>query len=437
MKTSSLADILREDIEQPNAMLGEPGVSSRHLLPGERRTVAILFLDLHGFTALSELLDHEVVHRMATGVMKALSRVVEAHGGYVDKFEGDRIMALFGADEAHENDCVRAVSCGLRMLETIEELGPVIRSTQASLAARVGIAYGNVTVAPDAAGHTTATGDEVNVASRMESGAEVGTVRVTGRVHSECGSVFEWLDLGEAEVRGRSVPVHAYRPLGPGAEQRHRWGRSAGLRSSPLVGRERELGLLREAVREHMETGRLNRLGGRAHLVLQIIGEAGTGKSRLANELIEAGCGLGGEPIVLRGSARSFSQRPFWLWTEVLGSLRTSVADGSSEPAGLRSVLEGISEACPERHAGRALRDSIPYLTHLESGTGSHQGSSSRIRAVCTRRCCRLSGISSGRLDRMIVRSLSCWTICSGPMLPRSRRSSSWWTTATFSARWC
>ncbi len=72
-------------------------ISREKLLPGERREVASLFIDLHGFTAMSEELDHETVHRLSSGIMRALSRTIEAHGGYLDKYEGDKIMALFGA----------------------------------------------------------------------------------------------------------------------------------------------------------------------------------------------------------------------------------------------------------------------------------------------------------------------------------------------------
>ncbi|MBN1435193.1 hypothetical protein JW921_10570, partial [Candidatus Fermentibacterales bacterium] len=329
-----LTSLLKQDLERLSRVLDPSPCEAARLLPGERRNVAVLFLDLQGFTSLSESHDHELMHRITSAVMGALSRIVEAHGGYVDKFEGDRIMALFGAREAHENDCVRAVSCGLRMLQALEDLGGHMSRSGLRLPARVGISYGSVTVAPDPSGHITATGDEVNLASRMETSAEPGTVMATLRVRTECGDLFQWLDLGDITVKGKSEPVSAWRPVGPGAVQRERWERASALARSPLVGRESELALISEAIDRHLSEGRRNRRGGAAHLVFDLVGEAGIGKSRLVHE---ACCSLlalrheEGGVQVLRGSARSFAQPPFWLWSTLMRRLVGIPAAGSSD----------------------------------------------------------------------------------------------------------
>lgn len=96
------------------------------LKPGERRNTAILYLDLGGFTSISEKLDHEDVHDIAKGIMDALVDISCHYSGYVDKIEGDRIMVLFGARKAGENDSMRAVTCGLRMLEAIQTASNIL-----------------------------------------------------------------------------------------------------------------------------------------------------------------------------------------------------------------------------------------------------------------------------------------------------------------------
>mgnify|MGYP001069544146 CR=1 FL=1 len=175
---------------------------------------------------MAEKIDHEVVHHLMYRIMQTLSDIVDMSGGYVDKLEGDKIMALFGAKVASESDAVRAVDCALRMLDAVEEVNSMLCSMELETGARAGISFGQVIVAPDASGHLTATGDVVNVASRLESKAETGTVMVSDSVRQECGELFQWLDLGEITVKGRTSLIHAWRPQGAGAERIERWERA-------------------------------------------------------------------------------------------------------------------------------------------------------------------------------------------------------------------
>ena len=161
---SSLPSYLKEDISRIAETMGISMATTTTLRQGERRDVAVLFLDLKGFTGLAEGLDFEMVHQIINRVMQTLSEIVTMSGGYVDKLEGDKIMALFGAKQASDNDSVRAVDCALRMLSAVEEVSRMLISLKINTGARVGISYGQVIVAPDASGHLTATGDVVNVA---------------------------------------------------------------------------------------------------------------------------------------------------------------------------------------------------------------------------------------------------------------------------------
>ncbi|MBN1434480.1 tetratricopeptide repeat protein [Candidatus Fermentibacterales bacterium] len=358
-----LASLIREDLEKLSEIVVDRAPASGKLLPGERRRVAILFLDLSGFTALSERLDHEVLHRLTGGLMKALARVVEAHGGYVDKFEGDRIMALFGARAAFENDCSRAVASGLRMLETIEEINGILQSCSPGgaptrLSARVGISFGSVTVGPDPSGHLTAMGEEVSMASRLEETARVGTVQVASRVRRECGDLFEWLDLGDMAIDGISKPVRTFRPLGPGSVRRDRWERASRVARSPLVGRRRETLRLYELWdKQRAGVGR-NRRGGAVHVLLEIVGDAGIGKSRLVEEFLDARSGEEAGISVLRGQAQSFAQPPYRVWTSLIKEhLGIGPADGDPVSR-LCSWASGVPED---------LDGSMPFLSALLS----------------------------------------------------------------------
>jgi class 3 adenylate cyclase/tetratricopeptide (TPR) repeat protein len=337
---------------------GSQATSTDRLMEGERREVAVLFLDLHGFTQMSEKLDHEMVHRMASGIMSALAEIVRSHGGYVDKFEGDRIMALFGARRAFENDCVRAVSCGLRMLDAVRRASRIVSAGGMKLQARVGVSYGAATVAPDPSGHLTAMGDEVNVASRMESSADLGTVRATERVMSECRELFEWEDLGPVRVKGKSEPLHVYRPIGPGSEQRARWERRRLLAVPPLSGREDQMRALEDIWASFGKEGQINRRGGASHLAVEVVGEAGMGKTRLIHEFRGK---RNKDLLVLQGSARSYSQPPNWIWSSLL---RRFVGCESEGPCG-RSSFEEAMDGLQHGHGENDLTASLWFLADL------------------------------------------------------------------------
>jgi class 3 adenylate cyclase/tetratricopeptide (TPR) repeat protein len=291
--------------------------STEKLLPGERREVAVVFLDLCGFTELSGSVDSESLHRFTLGLMQALAGVVQAHGGYVDKFEGDRIMALFGATLAFENDCERAVACGLRMQEMIREVGAVLSRSGRQLSARAGISFGTVTVAPDPSGHLTATGEEVNIASRLEEVARPGAVLVSEKVWRRCSDLFEWEDLGGVRVRGVREPVRALTPIGPGSAQRQRWESAASLAEAPLAGRHEEF---RKAMTlwEGPVVPRLNFRGGARHRVVRIVGEQGSGKTRFLNDFLSAASSSQCPAVILRGEVSSYGQAPLRFWSTLI-----------------------------------------------------------------------------------------------------------------------
>lgn len=342
------------------------GGTSR-ILEGERRRAAVLFLDLTGFTILSESIDHEDLHVIIGRLMTLLSRVVTSHGGYVDKFEGDRLMALFGAVDSTENDCSRAVACALRMIDLLEELRTAMRDFP-DLSARIGIDFGPLTVAPDPSGHLTATGLTVNLASRLEESAPVGTVLVSGNVRQESGDLYEWEDLGSLEVRSIRTPVPVHRPVGPGALRMERWQRAERLKGAPFVGRKALMKAL---------TGELAR--GASAPVFLLTGEAGIGKSRLAHECLETmeSC------RVLRGHALSRAQPACWLWISLFRDYFHAGTRGDTSGDWFEERVLNLAEGCGRERLRAVLEyNAAPFSALLCLDTEGFQSALSSPDAV-------------------------------------------------------
>ena len=354
---SSLRDRLVRYRGASDAVAQERG----ELKPGERRDIAVLFLDLAGFTSLSEQLDHEAVHDIASGIMDALVDVTQRFGGYVDKIEGDRIMVLFGARQAGENDSSRAVSSGFMMLDTIIAANEILADTGIPITARIGINSGPVTVAPDAIGHLTAMGRTVNLASRMEEAAQANTILVPDTFHEKCRDQFTWEDMGIIILKGISNPVHAWRPTGSISTSKPRWERVSTVCRSGFVGREAELVRLRKKLLDQKSgnTGE-SRLGGVKHIVLGIKGEAGIGKSRLVHEFIQQQCSDDENITVLKGQALSFAQPAYSLWTGLLRNLLDIEQDCRLDYSEFRKKIRILGDE-------HELRDSVPFLAELLS----------------------------------------------------------------------
>ncbi|MBN2585788.1 MAG: tetratricopeptide repeat protein [Candidatus Fermentibacteraceae bacterium] len=370
------------------------------LRPGERRDIAVLFLDLGGFTALSERLDHEAVHDISKGVMDALVDITEKYGGYVDKIEGDRIMVLFGARKSGENDSERAVSCALLMLSAIGTANEILSDTGVPITARIGINSGPVTVAPDAIGHLTAIGRTVNLASRMEEAALENTILLPDTVREKCLELFHWEDIGFVDLKGISRPVHAFRPTERVSYSTPRWERLSRVNFAGFVGRERELGALKELMNRQMsrDTGR-NRLGGSRHIVVEVKGEAGIGKSRLVHEFILDSIDDDPSALVLQGQTLSYAQPAYHLWVGILRGLL------KVDPS-CRLEYRELSRRIIEFTDDDDLSDSLPFLAELlsiRSGDRRLSDLDSSAIALETRIAFRnlLKALASGR--RLIV----------------------------------
>src|SRR5580765_3435431 len=229
----------------------------------ERKLATVLFVDLVDSTALVAGADPEVVRRRVQTYFERVSHCVTTHGGIVEKFAGDAVMAAFGIPQAHEDDAERGVRAGLAILDGVHEL---------ELEARVGIESGEVVAA--ASDSTFATGEAVNVAARLQQAAEPGQLLLGPGAHRLTLGRVEVEDVGPVELKGLGREIWAWRALST---------KSDGLREmqqAPLVGRDHELELLQNTYDRALRDRR-------AHL-FTIYGEAGVGKSRLAREFSEA-----------------------------------------------------------------------------------------------------------------------------------------------------
>jgi class 3 adenylate cyclase/tetratricopeptide (TPR) repeat protein len=246
-------------------------------LEGERKQVTVLFSDLSGYTAMSERLDPEEVKEIMSQVFGEITSIVKKYDGSIQKFIGDAVVAFFGIPKAHEDDAIRAIRAAREIHSFVEAMSPrVEQRVGRSLSMHSGINTGLVVTGQvDQDGGTTGVlGDTINLASRLSGLAKASEILV-GSVTYQLGEghfIFERLE--PAQVKGKAEPVQLYRLLST-KEKPLTLHRTFGLRAE-LIGRKAELAQLREAV-QRLRQGK----GG----VFSICGDAGTGKTRLLEEL--------------------------------------------------------------------------------------------------------------------------------------------------------
>src|SRR4051812_22053010 len=164
-------------------------------LPEERRQVTVVFADLSGYTAVAERMDPEAVKSLVDRSLRRLGEEVDRYGGRVDKYIGDNVMAVFGAPVAHEDDAERAVRAALGMQEAMGEINERLGTSQGvSLALRVGVNTGEVVFGKLGDGYTV-IGDTVNVAARLQSAAQPGSVTVGERTYTTTREAIEYRRL--------------------------------------------------------------------------------------------------------------------------------------------------------------------------------------------------------------------------------------------------
>src|SRR5712691_1184245 len=337
--------------------LAEKILRSRSALEGERRHVTVLFVDVAGFTPLAEKLDPEEVHKILDRCFELITAQVHRFEGTINQYTGDGVMALFGAPIAHEDSPRRAVHAALGIQRALRTYGEELQAQRGlALQMRLGLNTGLVVVGKigdDLRMDYTAVGDTTNLAARLQQMARPGSVLVSEATHRAVGGFFETLDLGEMPVKGHA-PVRAFEVLRlRGRRMRFDVAVERGL--TPLVGRERELGLLLD---------RFSAVKAGQGQVVFITGEAGIGKSRLVLECRRALAAAGDAVTWLEGRCISFGKSiPF---LPIIDQLRENF--GVQEFDGEPEIIAKIEHGMRRMGEVEAHIPAIRYLLSVDPG---------------------------------------------------------------------
>jgi predicted ATPase/class 3 adenylate cyclase len=321
----------------------------------------MLFADIVDSTAFASGRDPEEVRARLERYFAAAREVLDAHGGTVEKFIGDAVVAVFGAPRSHGDDPDRAVRAGLELVDRVGELG---------LRLRVGIATGEVLAAAPGADLAVA-GEAVNAAARVQQGAAPGRVLVDGRTAAACrAAALE--PAGAVDAKGFEQPIPVFGAVSAGS--------SISLRDTPLVGRDDDLALLGLVVRRAFSA--------RAPALVTLVGEAGLGKTRLARELVRTLAADGAGVRVLEGTSPPYgSGIAFWALAEIVRS-----AAGTAPDAPAAEVRAALAVALRARGAPDAdeVADGLALALGAADETGAR--TDDRVRRAWRRLLAILAG---------------------------------------------
>ncbi len=292
-----------------------------------RKVVSIVFSDLKGSTSMGERLDSESLREVMTRYFEAMRVELERHGGVVEKYIGDAIMAVFGLPTVHEDDALRAVRAAAGMQQVLGGLNDELeRQWGVRLTVRTGVNTGMVVAGDPRAGQRLVVGDAVNVAARLEQAAGAHEIFIGELTYRLVRDFVQVDQMEPLELKGKAERVPAYRLRGVGevAERPRRL-------DAPMVGRESELEALRAQLADAVRT--------RTCRLATVVGEAGVGKSRLIDELV---AGLPDDVVVLRGRCLPYGEGiTFWPLAEAV-RFAAQIAERDTTAAA-REKLRGLA----------------------------------------------------------------------------------------------
>ncbi len=322
--------------------------------PLVRKTVTILFCDVTGFTSLGERVDPETMRRVMVRYFDEMRAVLQRHGGTVEKFIGDAVMAIFGVPVLHEDDALRAVRAADEMQRALARLNDELDARfGVRLEARIGINTGEVIVGDPSSQQTIATGDAVNVAARLQQAAQPGEILLGRETHRLVADRVRAGPLETFSAKGKSEPVSSWRldEVRAGAERIFR------RLGSPIVGRERERDLLHAAYRTALEEQSCG--------VVTVLGAAGVGKTRLAQEVAARSFGA----TIAQGRCLPYGDGiTFFPVTEILRSLAGLSADDDE------GIVRGrIAQLLPPIDESSLVTDRLAGLLSAETDVRSEE----------------------------------------------------------------
>jgi class 3 adenylate cyclase/tetratricopeptide (TPR) repeat protein len=322
-----------------------------------RKTVTVLFCDVTGSTTMGERQDPEQVRRVMSRYFEVARDVLERHGGTVEKFMGDAVMAVFGIPILHEDDALRALRAAHELRDAIASLNDDLERVYGlRIAVRIGVNSGEVIAGDTLRGHSFAAGDAVNVAQRLEAAAEAGEILIGELTHTLARDAVRAESTGPLQLKGREEPVTAFRLLEvlPGVPSHVR------RFDSPMIGRERERQVLADAFRRAVAE--------RSCHLFTVLGAAGVGKSRLVREAVAQ---VGDDARLLVGTCLPYGEGiTFWPVLEVVKQ-GTGIVDGDSA----EQATAKIEAALAGDEAARLAAERVAALIGLEeSGETAEQG---------------------------------------------------------------
>ena len=320
----------------------------------ERRLVSVLFVDLVGFTTYSEGRDAEDVRAMLSRYFDLSTEAVVRHGGTVEKFIGDAVMAVWGTPVAHEDDAERAVRSALEIVDRVEVLGLEIG---VALKARGGVLTGEAVALLGAIDQGFVTGDLVNTASRLQSAAEPGQVLVGERTYRSTSEAIAYEAVAPLTLKGKTETVAAWRVLRVLGE---RGGTGRGnAPEPPFVGRDEPLRLVKELLHA---TGREKR-----PRLVHVSGVAGIGKSRLVWELLKYVDGLSDDVFWHQGRCPSYGDGvSFWALAEMVRS-RARILETDDELVARDKLRGCLVDRVPDPDERQWLEPRLAHLLGLDA----------------------------------------------------------------------
>lgn len=318
-------------------------------IEGERKYVTVLFSDMSGYTAMSERLDPEEVKEITSRIFGEISQIVGKYDGFIEKFVGDAVMALFGVPKAHEDDPIRTIKAAREIHDVVHAISPELEEKVGKpLSMHTGINTGLVVTGEvnlEKGTHGIA-GDTINLAARLSSLAKADEIIVGPDTYHQAEGYFAFEGLEPTKVKGKTEPIQTYKALSP-KEQPSTTHRHHGLRAN-LIGREVELAQLGEAAQ-------MLRQGKSA--IFSICGETGTGKTRLVEDFKAT---LDPKEIQWhQGQAYAYSQNTPYFPLIDLFSRAFQIKDGDA-PESVRDKVESAVESLVGKR-----EDIIPYVGSL------------------------------------------------------------------------
>ena len=340
--------------------------------PQQRKLITVLFADVSGFTAMAESMDHEVVNTVINSLWSRVDKAIQDHGGRIDKHIGDAVMGLFGTPVAREDDPERAIRAALKIQAEVQKWKQEFNdhianqpSQTQNIHLRIGINTGPALLGTvGTIGEYTAIGNTVNVSSRLQAAAPRDGILISHDTYQHVRGIFEITALEPIQVKGKSEPIQVYTINGIRPRAFRVPTRGVEGIETRTVGREEELAKMQSAFRQVAEQRQL-------HLI-NIVAEAGTGKSRLLYEFTNW-LDVQNRPIHLfKGRAtQEIAQIPYSLLRDIF-SFSFGIQDNDSAAMAREKLENGILSYIRDKETATLYTHFIGHLIGLDFSTSPH-----------------------------------------------------------------